>query len=289
MNVSSNDQVFDAAFPGDPGAFSQLAAWIMLSKTASLLPCREIEDVLEAVTRDNAMYGIIPVENTLAGTLSLHIKSLCQYQLPIVQETACRVEHAVIAAKGAKLEDITTILSHPVALQQCRRWFRKHPRIQQIPAYDTAGAVKDLVSQNLRDTAAIAGARNGDIYGGDVLAENIQDCPHNYTRFLLISREGVVPSETEKIKVTFLTTLENKPAALYNALAPFALRGINLTNIANLSQENSPEGPRFEYTFYMEIVSWPRTDRAELIEAAFKDLQKQDPSLRILGRYICMV
>src|SRR5262245_27019640 len=181
-------QTYDAAFQGSHGAYSEDAALRLLPKDADLKPCSRLEDVFEAVHTGVARYGVIPVENTLAGSVSQSYDLLFEYDLTIIGETVSRIEHALIGLPGARLEEIRKALSHPVALDQCEMFFRSHPWMESTSVYDTAGAVETIVKSGDRSWAAIASRRAADLWGGVVLADRIEDNPENYTRFLLISK-----------------------------------------------------------------------------------------------------
>src|SRR6516162_578267 len=178
---------YDAAYQGTRGANSEDAAIDLLSREAKFLPRDTLEDVFKAVTRGEARYGVVPIENTLAGTIHLCYDLLFEHDLKIVGETVRHILFALIAPPGVALGQIQRALSHSVALAQCQQFFRKHPQIQPVPVYDTAGAVERVIREGLSDAAAVATRRAADVYGGVILAESIQDHAENYTRFLLIT------------------------------------------------------------------------------------------------------
>ena len=270
---------YDAAFQGSRGAFSELAGEKFLGASARLLPCVRFEDVFQAVSSGTAKYGVIPVENTLAGSIHTNYDLLNENQLVILSETVCHIVMAVVAARGVRLENVRKILSLPVALAQCERFFRSHPEIQAVPEFDTAGAVEKVIRENLQDVAAIAGRRNAEIYGGVVLADSIQDYDENYTRFLLIAPEGTPApksSSQKKSKTTIVFKLGNVPGALFHSLEPFAKRGIDLTKIESRPLKGSP----FEYVFYVDLVAEPGG-----AEEAIRELAAMSASLRVLGTY----
>jgi prephenate dehydratase len=271
--------LFDAAFQGSRGAFSEIAAWELLTSSARLLPCPSLEEVFDAVSNSVANYGVVPVENTLAGSIHLSFDLLSQHKLFIIAETVCHIEHAVVGAPGVRLEDVRYVLSHPVALAQCEQFFRTHQEIQQVPEYDTAGAVEKVIRENRRDAAAIAGKRTAEIFGGVVLAERIQDHPENYTRFILISREPRPPAGSVRRKTTIVFKLANSPGALFRSLQPFAERGIDLTKIESRPIKGSP----FEYSFYLDLVSGAGVETA--VDDAIRELAAVSAALRVLGTY----
>jgi prephenate dehydratase len=271
---------YDAAFQGSRGAFSEVASWQLLSPSARLLPCPRLEEVFEAVNSGAARYGVIPVENTLAGSIHLSFDLLNDNRLTIIGETVCRIEHALVGPAGMQLKQVRKVLSHPVALAQCERFFRSHPEIQPVPEFDTAGAVEKVVREALQDAAAIAGRRNAELYGGVVLADNIEDDPENYTRFLLISREeSSTRGSSQKSKTTIVFKLGNVAGALFRSLEPFAKRGIDLTKIESRPLKGSP----FEYVFYVDIVV--DSAKADVVREAIQELGRLSASLRVLGTY----
>lgn len=274
-----NEPLYDAAFQGSRGAFSEVASWELAGAKARLLPCPRLEEVFDAVESGKARCGVIPVENTLAGSIHLSFDLLNTHNLVINGETVCRISHAVVGAPGARLADIRKVLSHPIALAQCERFFREHPEIQPVPEFDTAGAVEKVIREKLMDSAAIAGRRNAELYGGVVLADNIQDHAENYTRFLLIAREGITPPRGARLKTTIVFKLGNTPGALFRALRPLADRGIDLTKIESRPIKGSP----FEYFFYADLVSAPDADN--VAREAIAELSALCAYLRVLGTY----
>ncbi len=270
---------YDAAFQGSRGAFSEIASWEMLGRSSSLLPCPRMEEVFSAVHSGVARYGVVPVENTLAGSVMLHIDLLIQHELFVIGETVCRIEHAVIGAPGVQLKDVRQVMSHPVALEQCEGFFRNHPEIHAVPEYDTAGAVDKVIRENRRDCAAIAGRRTAELFGGVILADNIQDHSENFTRFLLVSPQVRAADDSVRNKTTIVLKLANTPGSLFHSLRPFAERGIDLTKIESRPIKGSP----FEYLFYIDLVSEP--GKVSVVLEAVKELRNISASLRVLGTY----
>ena len=270
---------YDAAFQGSRGAFSEIASWEMLGRSATLLPCPRMEEVFSAVHSGTARYGVVPVENTLAGSVMLHIDLLIQHELFVIGETVCRIEHAVIGAPGVLLKDVRKVMSHPVALEQCEGFFRNHPEIHAVPEYDTAGAVEKVIKENRRDSAAIAGRRTAELFGGVILADNIQDHSENFTRFLLVSPEMRAADDSVRNKTTIVLKLANTPGSLFHSLRPFAERGIDLTKIESRPIKGSP----FDYLFYIDLVSEP--GKVSVVLEAVTELRNISASLRVLGTY----
>src|SRR6185436_2365873 len=182
--------VYDAAYQGTRGSNSEDACIDLLSPAAKLLPRTTLEDVFNAVMRGEARYVVVPVENTLAGSIHRCYDLLFEHDVRIIGETVRHILFALIAPPGVGLGEVRKALSHPVALAQCETFFRQHPQIQPVPVYDTAGAVEIVMNDGARDAAAVATRRAAAVYGGEVLAEAIQDHLENYTRFLLIAPPG---------------------------------------------------------------------------------------------------
>jgi prephenate dehydratase len=273
--------VYDAAYQGTRGSNSEDACLDLLSPSANLLPRTTLEDVFKAVMSGEARYGVVPVENTLAGTVPGLHDLLFKNDVKIIGETVRHILFAVIAPPGVALTDVRKALSHPVALAQCETFFRQHPQIQPVPVYDTAGAVEIVMKEGARDAAAVATRRAATVYGGQVLAEAIQDHMENYTRFLLItpsSSPGLEPKSSAEYKTTLVFSVGNMPGALYHSLRPFAERRIDLAKIESRPLRGSP----FEYLFYLDLIG--RADTSPISEAV-AELRAQAKSVRVLGTY----
>ncbi len=272
-------QTYDGAFQGSHGAFSEDAALHMLAADSTLLPCARLEDVFKAVGTAVARYGIIPVENTLAGSIHRSYDLLLEHDLTIIGETVRRIEHALIGLPGSQLDTIRKVLSHPIALAQCEEFFRARPWIEPTSVYDTAGAVDIIVKNGDSSWAALAGPRAAALWGGVVLAESIQDHPENYTRFLMISKPmEMVRPQSLNYKRTIVFRIANEPGALCRALQPFAIRGVDIARIDSRPVKGAP----FEYMFYLDLVG--RADYEQMFDA-IEDLRKRALSLKVLGLY----
>src|SRR2546425_5137786 len=273
-------EIFDAAYQGTRGANSEDAAIDLLTSTAKLLPRDTLEDVFDAVSRGEARFGVVPIENTLAGSIHRCYDLLFEHDVKIVGETVRHIVFALIAPPGVALNDVRKALSHPVALAQCEHFFRQHPQIQPVSVYDTAGAVENVIRQGSRDSAAVASRRAAQVYGGVILADAIQDHAENYTRFLLITRSApVVPQlPATEYKTTIVFGVGNIPGALYHSLRPFAERGIDLAKIESRPLRGSP----FEYLFYLDLIG--RADSAPVSDA-LAELAAQAKSVRVLGTF----
>ena len=271
----------DAAYQGTRGSNSEDACIDLLSPAAKLLPRTTLEDVFNAVTHGEVRYGVVPVENTLAGSIHRCYDLLFEHDLKIIGETVRHILFALIAPPGVALNQVRKALSHPVALAQCEKFFREHPQIQPVSVYDTAGAVEIVMNEGSRESAAVATRRAAAVYGGEVLAEAIQDHMENYTRFLLIappgSSEPALPQAAD-YKTTIVFSVGNAPGALYHSLRPFAERRIDLAKIESRPLRGSP----FEYLFYLDLIG--RADSAPVSDA-LAELRAQAKSIRVLGTY----
>jgi prephenate dehydratase len=277
-------ELYDAAYQGAPGAFSEDAARSVVGGgEASLLGCEKFEGIFDAVESGRARLGIVPVENTLAGSIHASYDLLRERQTTIVGEIVRHIQHALIAHPGVTLADVKRVMSHPVALAQCEGLFRRNPNLQAVPVFDTAGAVEAMMQSGVRTDAAIAGRRAAEVYGAEVIAEGIQDHPENFTRFVVITRpdsDANPPAhrEGEPYKTSLVFTVAHEPGALYECLRPFAERRIDLAKI-----ESRPiRGTVFEYAFYIDLAgSTHDAPVAEAIDA----LRASTRSVRVLGSY----
>jgi prephenate dehydratase len=272
---------YDAAYQGTRGANSEDAAIDLLSGDAKLLPRDTLEDLFNSVTSGEARFGVVPIENTLAGSIHASYDLLSEHDVKIVGETVRHILFALIAPPGVPMSQVRRALSHPVALNQCGQFFRKHPQIQPVPVYDTAGAVELVIRDGLSDAAAVATRRAAEVYGGVILAESIQDHSENYTRFLLItpsSSPDPAATQSTEYKTTIVFSVGNSPGALYHSLRPFAERRIDLAKIESRPLRGSP----FEYLFYLDVIG--RAEAAPLADA-LNELRAQATSIRVLGTY----
>lgn len=263
------------AYQGEPGAFSEAAAR-QLDACVELTPCRAFEDVFAAVNGGSVDYGVLPIENSIGGSIHRNFDLLQQNDLPIVAEVEVPVVHHLLAIPGVSLSDIRRIYSHPQALAQCDRFLRTLSGIEITASYDTAGSAKMIAEDQLLDAGAIASARAGELFGLTPVRSSIQDFEHNVTRFLVVGRGPLSSTPADKTSIVF--TLPNEPGALFKALSVFALRGIDLTKL-----ESRPvPGRRWEYLFYVDLAASP--DQLPCAKA-LAHLGEFAPMLRILGSY----
>jgi prephenate dehydratase len=263
------------AFQGEPGAYSE-AAGLRFSDHADLLACEAFEDVFAAVASGKATHGILPVENSIGGTIHRNYDLLLENDLPIVGEVTLPITHNLMALPGTALKDVRRILSHPQALAQCERFLRGMSGVSVEATYDTAGSAKLVKEHKLTDAAAIASERAANVFGLEILRAEIQDYSDNITRFLLISRTGETGDHVDKTSVVF--SLPNEPGSLFKALSVFALRDIDLTKI-----ESRPiRGRPWEYLFYVDIPIGRHDLRCA---RALVHLAEFARSMRTLGSY----
>ena len=235
------------AIQGEAGSFSHEAAKRMVPG-CRIVACARSAEVFDRVERGSVAAAVIPIENSLAGSVTEHFDLLLARKVFIQREFRLRIVHNLMAAPGVKLSDIRRAFSHPVALDQCRDFFRHHPKIEAVPFYDTAGGVKHVIAHNLRDTAGIAGSQAAKEYGGRILASGIEDDKRNFTRFFLIRKSRRVLPGAGKTSIAF--SVKNIPGALFKALSVFALRDISLSKIESRPLRGRP----WEYVFYADFL-----------------------------------
>ena len=262
------------AFQGEAGAYSEQAVYEYLGAVETL-PCESFDAAFTAVGSGGCDAALIPIENSLAGSIHQNYDLLMRHQLYLVGEYFLRVRHCLIALPNVNKSDIKKAISHPQALGQCDAYLRNHG-IKAEAVYDTAGSVKMLKESGARDTAAIASRRAAELYGMPILEEGIEDNAENYTRFLRIAREPIQPDGEAKTSIVF--TLRNEPGALFKALSVFALRDIDLTKIESRPLQGKP----WEYLFYIDFIGSSREDTTR---RALDHLGEYAAMLRVLGSY----
>jgi prephenate dehydratase len=263
------------AYQGEPGAFSEAAAR-RIDPDAPLTPCRSFDEVFDAVQAGRAAYGVLPIENSIGGSIHRNYDLLLERTLPIVGEVELPVIHHLLALPGATLDGLRRVYSHPQGLAQCERFLRTLTKVEIIATYDTAGSAKMVADGGLMDAGAIASARAGDVFGLTSLAASVQDCDDNNTRFLVVGGTPLPNRVADKTSIVF--TLPNEPGSLFKALSVFALRGISLTKL-----ESRPiQGRPWEYLFYVDLAA--ARDEVHCTRA-LAHLAEFAPMLRTLGTY----
>lgn len=262
------------AIQGELGSFSHTAA-LQLAPRFEVLPCAVSRDVFAALKKGTAASAVIPIENSLAGSVAEHFDLLLEHDFWIERELRLRIEHNLIAVPGVAVRGLQRVLSHPVALDQCRKFFREHRHIRPEPFYDTAGSVKHVLEKGLRDTAAIAARKAAQQYGGKVLISGIEDNKRNFTRFFLIRKGRRILRGANKTSIAF--AMRNISGALFKALSVFALREISLSKIESRPVPGRP----WEYVFYVDFLcgNEPRAKKA------LDHLREISEFVKVLGIY----
>lgn len=265
------------AFQGEPGAYSEAAA-LQYAPDATAVPCPSFDEVFRAVESARVDLGVLPIENSIGGTIHRNYDLLLEHDLTILGDLELEVVHSLLALPGVAIEDVRQVFSHPQALAQCDRFLRGFPGIEVVATYDTAGSAKLLKDRQMTGGAAIASARAASVFGLTVLKSGIQDFADNITRFLVVGRADTARDESQANKTTVVFSLPNEPGALFKALSAFALRGIDLTKL-----ESRPiPGRPWEYLFYVDL----RVGVHELpCSRALAHLGEFAPMLRTLGSY----
>jgi prephenate dehydratase len=254
-----------------------MAALAMLGD-ADVVPCSVSTEVIEAVVSGRVDAAVLPIENSLHGSVAEHYDLLLESNVKIAGESLLRIRHNLIAAPGVKLEDVRQVISHPVALSQCRRFLAGFTQAKAMPFYDTAGSVKHLMAEGLRDTAGVAPELAAEEYGADVLVAGIEDHAENYTRFHLLrldSEEKIADESVNKMTVAF--AVEHRPGTLVAALQGLRDVGVDLTKIESRPVPGRP----WEYVFYVDL----RFADEAMADTAIAALQQECGMVKELGRY----
>ncbi|HET7347683.1 MAG TPA: prephenate dehydratase domain-containing protein [Acidobacteriaceae bacterium] len=265
------------AIQGEPGSFSHEAAMKAAGAEATILPRALSAEVFAAVMEGSADAAVIPIENSLAGSVVEHYDLLLANDVAIESEWLLRIRHNLIGVPGAKMERLRQAYSHPVALAQCRHFFEKNPTIEAAPFYDTAGSVKQMMELRDAGIAAIASAQAASHYGGEILAVGLEDNPENYTRFFLIRRRDRLQPAVDADKVSLAFNVENRPGSLVEALQVFAGLGTNMTRLESRPVPGRP----WEYVFYADY----QLSDTRLADWALEMLPRHCSMVRELGRY----
>jgi prephenate dehydratase len=267
------------AIQGELGSNSHMATLAMLGNADGLeiIACNVSAEVLAKVVSGEVDGAVLPIENSLHGSVAEHYDLLLELPVRIERESLLRIRHNVIAMPGVKLAEVKRVMSHPVALSQCRRFLMGHPEFQVVPFYDTAGSVKYLMAEGLRDVAGIAPELAAAEYGAEVVVAGVEDHAENYTRFHLVLREDavVVDGAVDKMSVAF--AIEHRPGTLVAALELLADAGVDLTKIESRPVPGSP----WEYVFYVDV----RFGDVEKADAAVTSLNEHCRMVKVLGRY----
>jgi prephenate dehydratase len=263
------------AIQGELGSFSHEAAEAMLPR-ATVVPCARSLEVFDRVTRGAVDGAVIPIENSLAGSVAEHFDLLLGREVHIVREFRLRIVHNLIGLPGSKMGDVRRVFSHPVALDQCRDLFARNPRLESVPFYDTAGSVKHVIAEGLGDATGIASRRASEVYGGKILKAGIEDDKKNFTRFFLI-RRGKLRVAKNANKTSLAFSVKNIPGVLFKALSVFALRDISLSKIESRPMRGRP----WEYVFFVDLLRGDDEDSRN----ALRHLSEVAELVKVLGIY----
>ena len=267
--------VVGVAFQGEVGAYSEEAASRFFGSSVQTRPSESFADVFKLVEAGEEPFGVVPIENSLEGSINQVYDLLLESDLRVCGEIELRISHCLIAGPEAGLGTIRKVYSHPQALAQCRS-FLKRLNYEVVPTDDTAGSVRMIKEKGVPDSAAIAGARAAEIYGMKVIAQEIEDNPHNFTRFFILSREDSPPTGDDKTSIVF--SVKDRPGVLYESLREFASRNINLTKLESKPTRQKP----WEYNFYLDFKGH-RQDR--VASEALESLEKNSTFVKVLGSY----
>jgi prephenate dehydratase len=267
------------AFQGEAGAFSEAAAVQLYGDTIVTVPRPTFDATFRAITDGHADALLVPVENSLAGSVVRVYDLLLESELTITAETILPIEMNLIGCPGASLSEIRSVSSHPMALAQCERFFGEHPSIRRLPAEDTAGSVREMLVRGDKTHAAIAGKYAADRYRGEIIAERIQDNAENFTRFVFLQpvKQAASGNRPEARKMSIAMRLAHRPGSLLSSLEPFSRNGVNLLKI-----ESRPiHGRPWEYQFFIDVEA----DAVSQLERALRELREAAHEVRVLGLY----
>jgi chorismate mutase/prephenate dehydratase len=263
------------AFQGELGAYSESAVYRFFGQSAEVKPCESFAEVFESVKTGDVNYGVVPIENSIEGSVNRTYDLFLEYDLKVCGEIILRISHCLIAHQGTKLDQIKIVYSHPQALAQCRKFLKEH-KLKAISTFDTAGSVKMIKEKNLMDAAAIASERAAEIYNMTILTREIEDIKNNSTRFFVLNKQDSPYSGQDKTSIIFAA--KSIPGALYQVLKEFADRNINLTKIESRPTKRTP----WEYHFYLDFQGH-RTEKQ--CQDALEAIKNKTLFVKILGSY----
>ena len=263
------------AFQGEIGAYSESVLYSFFGPSAEVRPCKNLSDVFESVRKGETLYGVVPIENSIEGSVNQTYDLFLEYDLKVCGEIILKVVHCLISHPGTGLNSIKTVYSHPQALAQCRKFLEKLD-CRLISTFDTAGSVKMIKEEGLKNAAAIASERAAQIYGMNVLVKEIGDTPNNYTRFFVLSKQDSPYSGKDKTSIIF--SVKSIPGALYHVLEEFAIRNINLTKIESRPTKRTP----WEYNFYLDFEGHRSEEKCR---EALKAIENKALFVKMLGSY----
>ncbi|MBN1641531.1 MAG: prephenate dehydratase [Anaerolineae bacterium] len=263
------------SFQGIAGAYSEEATRQFFGAQVASLPCHTLTDLFVAVEEGAADYGMLPVENSLAGSVVQAYELLMEHDLRVRAEVILRVRHRLLAVPDTSIADLKRVRSHPQALAQCERYLARRG-LEAVANFDTAGSARELAEHPDPQTGVIASALAADLYGLQILDEDVEDLPFNYTRFFVLGLDD--PPRAQRSKTSLIFTTRHQPGALYDSLGEFAKRGINLSKIESRPRRNRP----WQYLFYLDFDGhWQDPP----CEAALMGLLRRSSFVKLLGSY----
>ena len=272
------------AIQGELGSNSHMATVAMLGNEVSnlsIVPCNVSAEVMARVIAGSVDAAVLPIENSLHGSVAEHYDLLFELNVRIERESLLRIRHNLIAVPGVTMSDVKRVISHPVALSQCRSFLASHPEFEVMPFYDTAGSVKHVMAEGLRNVAGIAPELAAVQYGGEILAAGIEDNEQNFTRFHLVRRledPPLLEATAPENKMSLAFAIDHRPGTLVAALQRLAWAGVDLTKIESRPVPGSP----WEYVFYVDV----RFDTPGKAEVAVAALIEHCRMVKVLGRYV---
>jgi prephenate dehydratase len=263
------------SFQGVAGAYSEQAIRAYFGPDVESVPYPTLEEIFTSVEGVEVDYGMLPIENAVAGSVPRAYELLMEHDLRVYAETILRVNHMLLVVPGTKLETLERVRSHPQALAQCQRYLTRY-RLKPEPAFDTAGSARDLANDPRPDVAVIASELAAELYGLEILDRSVEDYAFNYTRFFLLAREA--PPRAQRNKTSIIFTTPHEPGALYDCLGEFAKRRVNLAKIESRPRLNRP----WQYIFYLDFEGHCQDPPAE---AALMGLLRRSLFVKLLGSY----
>ncbi|MCW4006873.1 MAG: prephenate dehydratase [Candidatus Bathyarchaeota archaeon] len=263
------------AFQGEQGAYSESAVYQFFGAQAEAKPCREFRDVFENVQKQQTDFGVVPVENSLEGSVNQNYDLFLDYDLKVCGEVIVKIDHCLITNPTVEIDAVATVFSHPQALAQCRKYLEQLGR-ELVPTYDTAGSVKMLKENKLQNAAAVASQRAAQLYNMKILKCDIADNKENYTRFFVLSQKDAPATGKDKTSIIF--SASDTPGSLYHALGEFAKRDINLTKIESRPTKQTP----WQYNFYLDLNGHHTEPQCA---QALQALKQHSAFIKILGSY----
>ena len=263
------------AFQGVAGAYSEQACRQHFGNDIETLPCETFADIFSAVESQQAEFGMLPVENAVAGSVATSYELLMERDLLVYGEVVFHVQHMLLAPAGADRETLTRVRSHPQALAQCQRYLTRH-NLEPVPDFDTAGSARDLAAKPEPGVAAIAGELAADLYGLEILDRAIEDFPFNFTRFFILANHEAPQAENSKTSILFTTP--HQPGVLFDCIGEFAQRRVNLCKIESRPRLNKP----WQYVFYLDCEGHSEDPACA---AAIMGLLRRSSFVKLLGSY----